>query len=37
MGLLARTLTAMVVPSELPVNSVQEFIDYAEEHPDETF
>jgi tripartite-type tricarboxylate transporter receptor subunit TctC len=36
-GLLARAPTAMVVPAELPVTTVQEFIDYAKEHPDDTF
>ncbi len=36
-GLLARSPTAMVVPSSLPVKSVQEFIDYAKAHPDDTF
>ncbi len=36
-GLLARAPTAMVVPADLPVNSVQEFIDYAKENPEDTF
>lgn len=36
-GLLARSPTAMVVPSSLPVTSVQEFIEYAEAHPGEVF
>jgi tripartite-type tricarboxylate transporter receptor subunit TctC len=36
-GLLARSPTAMVVPSSLPVTTVQEFIDYAKAHPDDTF
>jgi tripartite-type tricarboxylate transporter receptor subunit TctC len=36
-GLLARSPTAMVVPSSLPVKTVQEFIEYAKAHPDDTF
>jgi tripartite-type tricarboxylate transporter receptor subunit TctC len=36
-GLLARSPTAMVVPASLPVKTVQEFIDYAKAHPDDTF
>lgn len=36
-GLLARAPTAMVVPAELPVTTVEEFIEYAREHPDDTF
>jgi tripartite-type tricarboxylate transporter receptor subunit TctC len=36
-GLLARSPTAMVVPSSLPVKSVQEFIAYAKANPDKTF
>lgn len=36
-GMLARAPTAMVVPGDLPVDSVQEFIAYANEHPDDTF
>jgi tripartite-type tricarboxylate transporter receptor subunit TctC len=36
-GLLARAPTAMVVPSSLPVKSVQEFIAYAKANPDKTF
>ena len=36
-ALIARAPTAMVVPADLPVNSVQEFIEYAKAHPDDTF
>ena len=36
-GLLARSPTVMVIPSSLPVNTVQEFIDYAKKNPDTTF
>ena len=36
-GLMAKAPTAMVVPSSLPVTTVEEFIAYAKEHPDETF
>jgi tripartite-type tricarboxylate transporter receptor subunit TctC len=36
-GLLARSPTAMVVPSDLPVTSVEEFIEYAKANPDDTF
>lgn len=36
-GLLARSPTAMVVPSGLPVTTVQEFIDYARANPETTF
>lgn len=36
-GLLAKAPTAMVVPSSLPVTTVQEFIDYANANPDTTF
>jgi tripartite-type tricarboxylate transporter receptor subunit TctC len=36
-GLLARSPTVMVVPSSLPVNNVQEFIEYAKKNPDTTF
>ncbi len=36
-GLLARSPTAMVIPADLPVNNVQEFIEYAKKNPDTTF
>ena len=36
-GLLAKAPTAMVVPSSLPVTTVQEFIDYAKANPETTF
>lgn len=36
-ALLAKSPTAMVVPSGLPVTTVQEFIDYAKANPDTTF
>lgn len=36
-GLLAKSPTALVVPAGLGVNTVQEFIDYAKAHPDNTF
>jgi tripartite-type tricarboxylate transporter receptor subunit TctC len=36
-GLMARSPTAMVVPSGLPVKSVQELIAYAKANPDKTF
>jgi tripartite-type tricarboxylate transporter receptor subunit TctC len=36
-ALLAKSPTAMVVPSSLPVKSVQEFIDYAKAHKGSTF
>ncbi len=36
-ALLARSPVVMAVPVELPVNSVQEFIDYAKANPDTTF
>lgn len=36
-GLLARAPTAMVVPGDLPVNTVAEFIEYAKANPDSTF
>ena len=36
-ALLARSPIAMVVPSGLPVKTVQEFIDYAKARPDQLF
>ncbi|HEV7275929.1 MAG TPA: tripartite tricarboxylate transporter substrate binding protein [Devosiaceae bacterium] len=36
-GLMAKAPTAMVVPSSLPVTTVQEFIDYAKANPETTF
>jgi tripartite-type tricarboxylate transporter receptor subunit TctC len=36
-ALLARSPTAMVVPSGLPVKTVKEFIDYARARPDQIF
>lgn len=36
-ALLAKSPTAMVVPTGLPVTTVQEFIDYARANPDTTF
>ena len=36
-AIFARSPTAMVVPSSLPVKSVQEFIAYAKANPDKTF
>ena len=36
-GLLARSPTALVVPSALPVTTVQEFIAYAQANPTTTF
>lgn len=36
-GLMAKAPTAMVVPASLPVTTVEEFIAYAKEHPDDTF
>lgn len=37
LGLLARAPVVMVVPAGLPVNSVQEFIDYAKASPEPVF
>lgn len=36
-ALLAKSPTALVVPAGLPVTTVQELIDYAKAHPDDTF
>lgn len=36
-ALLAKSPTAMVVPTSLPVTTVQEFIEYAKQNPDTTF
>lgn len=36
-ALMAKSPTAMLVPSSLPVETVQEFIDYAKANPDKTF
>lgn len=36
-GLMAKSPTAMVVPSSLPVTTVQEFVEYAKANPDAVF
>lgn len=37
LNIFARSASAMVVPSSLPVRTVKEFIDYAKKNPDTTF
>jgi tripartite-type tricarboxylate transporter receptor subunit TctC len=37
LSIFARAPTAMVIPSALPVKTVQEFIDYAKKNPESTY